>query len=75
MLNPFDAHPAQPCAPHVGHSPPLILLPWQVSQEGDIFLLNGVEDIGGMMRDSNNFQEIRTKVLLRGKGDVDREHS
>ena len=27
------------------------------------------------MRDSNNFQDIRTKVLLRGKEDVDRSGS
>lgn len=40
MLNSFDAQSldAQPFAPHVGHSPPLIPSPWQVSQEGDIFL-------------------------------------
>ena len=44
VLNHFDAQSfdAQPFAPHVGHSPPLIPSPLQVSQ-GDIF--NGVERI------------------------------
>ena len=46
VLKPFDAQSfeAQPFAPHVGHSPPLIPSPLHVSQ-GDIFLFNGVERI------------------------------